>query len=207
MIEVKLCGIRTLEQAGAAAEAGADYIGFIFADGRRHIEPNIARDIVRMLGKPGPRFVGVLVNPKPSDADDLASYVGLDFIQLSGEESLETVRHIQTPVIKAVHVRPNKSPLSEAEVYAPNVRLVLLDTYSLAASGGTGQLFEWRLAEQVARRQTIMLAGGLTPENVGEAVRVVHPAAVDVSSGIETNGEKDTEKMRKFVRAVREADK
>lgn len=204
MTEVKLCGIRTLEHARAAVEAGAEYIGFVLAPTRRQVTPEAVREITSTLGRGKARYVGVFVNPDIEEAVRTARYAGLDLVQLSGSESPADVAAVAMPVIKAVHVAPGTDPLPDVELYVDTAEIVLLDTFHPASSGGTGETFDWSLAAEAARRYKLMLAGGLTPENLGVAVSQVHPAAVDVSSGIETDGVKDPEKMVRFVRAARE---
>ena len=205
MTEVKLCGMRTLRDARAAVDAGAEYVGFVLAPGyRRRIAPAAAREITASLGRGRARYVGVFVDSDPEEAGRIAAYAGLELVQLSGHESVEEIRAVGVPVIKAVHVRADVDPLPEVRRYAEVAHTVLLDTYQGTAAGGTGESFDWGLAAHAAREHRVMLAGGLTPHNVRDAIAAVGPAVVDVSSGIESNGEKDAVKIGAFVRAVRE---
>lgn len=204
MTEVKLCGMRTLDQARAAVSAGAEYIGFVLAPARRQVTPETACEIASSLDRATTRCVGVFVNPDPEEAGKLARGAGLDIVQLSGEETVEDVQRIGLPVFKVVHVAPGEDPRPRVERFAAVADMVILDTYSPAVPGGTGRAFDWSLATQLAREYPLMLAGGLTPRNVGNAIEIVGPRAVDVSSGIETDGEKDPAKIAAFVRAVRE---
>lgn len=205
-MSVKLCGIRTLAAASAAVEAGAEYLGFVLAPGyRRQVSPETVREITRALGRKRARYVGVFVDPDPLEARGVAEYAGLDLVQLSGHESPEVVRSVGVPVLKVVHVSEGTNVLSQVARYAEVAELVGLDAYTRGNAGGTGSAFDWPLAVEAAERYPVMLAGGLTPENVGAAIRAVRPAAVDVSSGIETEGAKDPVKIRAFVEAVREA--
>lgn len=201
-VEIKMCGIRSLEQARAAIQAGADYVGFVFAAGRRQVTPRLAREIVRALDRDGTRFVGVFVNPDPLWARSVATQVGLDIVQLSGQETPAEVEAIGLPVFKAVHVGPFSDPLEEAERFAEAAEIILLDTHDKDRAGGTGRAFDWSLAKQASRSFPVMLAGGLTAANVGTAVRSVRPKVVDVSSGIETGGVKDPDKIAAFAEAV-----
>ena len=162
---------------------------------------------------PQPKLVGVFVNAEPREVNSIADEVGLDMAQLSGDEDVDYLSEIQRPVIKAVHV-PSEPP---AEVAWPGVRrglailreagaVPLLDTEVEGQAGGTGRPFDWEVARELAQDFDFMLAGGLTPENVAEAVARVRPWAVDVSSGVETDGVKDTAKIRAFIQAVRRAE-
>ncbi len=203
MTQVKLCGIRTLSHARAAVDAGAEYLGFVLAPGRRQVSPDAVREIVTELGPSRARYVGVFVNADPDEARRVAIYAGLDVVQLSGSESPDHVVRVGVPAFKVVHVRPEADLQAEVERYAGVAEMVMLDTYRATAAGGTGEAFDWSAAGQVAARYPVMVAGGLRPDNVAEAIRAVLPAAVDVSSGIETGGEKDPAKMQAFVAAVR----
>lgn len=204
MTAVKLCGMRSLDHARAAVDAGAEYLGFVLASGyRRTLTPEAVREIITALTPGRARYVGVFVDPDPTEARDIARYAGLDVVQLSGRESPEVARAVGLPVIKVVHVN-GTDPILEVARYAEVAVLVALDTGGAGAPGGTGEVFGWPLAVEAARRYPVMLAGGLTPENVAAAIRVVSPAAVDVSSGIETEGTKDLEKIRAFIAAARE---
>lgn len=207
MTQVKLCGMRTLEHARAALDAGAEYLGFVLAPARRQISPELVREIISTLGPSRARFVGVFVNPEPEEAQRIARYAGLDIIQLSGTESPEDVSRVGLPVFKVVHVRPESDLEAELQRYSEVSEMIVLDTYKAAAAGGTGEAFEWSHAVDAAQSGPVMLAGGLHPENVATAIRMVAPAAVDVSSGIETEGQKDSAKMRAFVAAVRGAER
>lgn len=154
-----------------------------------------------------PLVVGVFGDQPTSLINAVAEAVPLDLVQLSGTGSWEQALEIHRPVIKALHVRSELAPedvLNAAEV--GTAALVLLDTAVPGEIGGTGRTFDWSLAARVAPRLPLLLAGGLTPENAGAAVRCVRPWGVDVSSGIETVGVKDAQKMRAFVAAVRAAD-
>lgn len=201
-----MCGLRSLDGAREALGAGAQWLGFVLAPGyRRTVAPGEAREIVAALGRGRVRYVGVFVDPDPEEAGRLARWAGLDLVQLSGRESPEDVRAVGLPALKAVHVRRDEDPTPQVERYAAVAELVLLDSYSRGAAGGTGERFPWALAARAARDFPVMLAGGLTPGNVAEAIAAVGPHAVDVSSGVETDGEKDPEKIAAFARAVREA--
>ena len=154
-----------------------------------------------------PLLVGVFADQPADEVNNLAEAAGLDLVQLSGHETPEFARQIERPVIKALHVGPghNASDLwDRAGEYLSAA--VLLDTAKAGALGGTGEAFDWEIAREAAAKLPFMLAGGLDPENVAAAVATVRPWAVDVSSGVETGGVKDIEKIRAFIRAVKEAD-
>lgn len=197
-VRVKICGIRDLETAKVAVEAGADALGFVFAGGRRRISPVRAREIIKEL-PPFVSRVGVFINPTLKEVLDIAAYAGLDTIQLHGGESPEFCRKIRHKVIKAFPVSEKIDPdhLGRYKVDA-----YLLDTPASGAGGGTGRMFDWRLAAGFPGGPLI-LAGGLTPDNVREAVEFFRPYAVDVSSGVEAGGRKDPQKIIEFVRRVK----
>jgi phosphoribosylanthranilate isomerase len=198
---VKICGIRTVEAALAAADAGAEAVGFVFWDGsRRAVLPAEAAAIARVL----PPFVvrvGVFVDEDTVRIDQIHRQVGLDAVQLHGNEPPSMCARIGGRIIKAIRVR-DETALRHARDY--DVAAILLDTYMEGMFGGTGRSFDWSLAQDVGR--PLILSGGLTAANVGEAIRRVRPYAVDVSSGVETDGQKDAAKIAAFVAAVRAAD-
>ncbi len=205
MIRIKICGIRTEAEAEAAAAAGAHAIGLIFAPSRRQIDAAQARRIAQAL-PPFVTKVGVVVNEPLDRLQALVDEVRLDTVQLHGDETPEdcaAVRGWGVTVIKAISV---SGPLDAAALRALPVDAVLLDTHRPGQRGGTGQTFEWSLAVPVAAVMPVILSGGLTPENVADGVRIVRPYAADVSSGVETGGRKDPEKIRAFIAAARAAD-
>lgn len=212
MTLVKICGISTVEAALAVAEAGADYLGMIFAESRRQVTPEQAKrisDAVHGLESP-PGVAGVFVNRPAAEVNSLATECGLDLIQLSGDESPEYCRTIEKPVVKVIHIAEDDLPediLRKMGSYTGVAGIFfLLDTRSDTAYGGTGRTFDWDIARSVAEQAPVIVAGGLNPENVGSLVRDVRPAGVDVSGGVETNGIKDIGKIRAFLGAVRTED-
>lgn len=222
MTLVKICGLREPAHALAATEAGADFIGLVFAESRRQVTVDQARAVVCALGQPlatsggdakhiesllwrkRPLVVGVFAGTDAETINRTAEAVGLDLVQLSGDEPWDICDELSRPVLKAVKVKDGTSAEEIIAAIRPGA-IPLLDTHAEGALGGTGRPFDWAVAAEVARRFPIVLAGGLTPENVGEAVRRVRPWAVDVSSGVETDGVKDVEKICAFIAAVREA--
>ncbi len=244
MTLVKICGVRDTATALAAAEAGADFIGLVFAESRRQVTPQACHDIVEVLAerrrlapppadlggptrgevsarswfpawadaielalaRARPLIVGVFARMTPAEVNDIADAARLDLVQLSGGEDDAFLRAVRRPIIRTIHVRSSDDTADVTERIIPGLAAAsLLDTAAPAALGGTGTPFDWSIAEDVAARFPVVLAGGLTPENVGEAIRTVRPWAVDVSSGVETGQVKDPEKIRAFIRAAKGA--
>lgn len=202
MTRVKICGIRTASAALAAAEAGADAVGFVFyPPSPRFVPPARAAELARRL-PPFVLRVGVFVNAPVEVVEDVAEQVGLDVVQLHGDEPPEVCARLRRRVIKAVRV---DGPEAVARAREYPVAAVLLDAHVPGLYGGTGRRFDWSLVRGLDK--PVILSGGLTPDNVGEAIRQARPYAVDASSGVETEGEKDPEKIAAFVRAVRAADR
>jgi phosphoribosylanthranilate isomerase len=197
MVRIKICGITNLEDALIAVEAGADALGFVFFKGSsRNISPEQAKVIIRRL-PPFVQTVGLFVNEESATVNLIADQCGLDIIQLHGDESPEYCTNVKRRIIKAFRV---KDESSLADIASYPVSACLLDTWSPAAYGGTGKVFNWSIAAKAATERTIILAGGLNPENVGEAIAAVQPYAVDVSSGVESSpGYKDKTKVFEFI--------
>ena len=216
MTKVKICGIKTQEHALAAAKAGADYIGLVFTRSPRQITPAQANKITAALKERQttmPEIVGVFVNTPVYVVNRIADFCHLDYVQLSGDETMEYCRELASPVFKVM--RLNRHRQSEqvcqdlavwSNFFGSKKHIFLLDTYDSEKYGGTGKLMDWDTAKQIAEKHQIIIAGGLTPGNVPEAIKKVRPWGVDVSTGVETEGEKDVKKIRAFVRAVRNAD-
>ncbi|MNH84225.1 N-(5'-phosphoribosyl)anthranilate isomerase [compost metagenome] len=203
MVRVKICGLTSKESAWAAALAGADAIGFVFAEGRRKITPVLAREIIRSL-PPYITTTGVFVNEELNQVNQIADFCRLDLLQLHGDESPEYCSRAVRPVVKTVHMGAGVHDDEYIQNrYGERVRAFLLDTYVAGETGGTGQTFPWENVQKMRIRTPIILAGGLHPGNVAEAIRLSQPFSVDVSSGVETNGQKDPVKMQEFVQAVR----
>jgi phosphoribosylanthranilate isomerase len=203
--KIKICGITNADDAAACVAAGADALGFVFhRQSPRRVEPAVARDIIAGL-PPLVTPVGVFVNEDVKTVRDLMDSCGLALAQLHGDETAAYCQELGRPVLKAIRLKDRSSLFSLAEYRGrAGVRGFIVDAYSEQTFGGTGRITDWRLAAEVAAAATILLAGGLTPENVGQAIRAVRPYGVDVSSGVEGSpGRKDHEKVRAFVRAVR----
>jgi phosphoribosylanthranilate isomerase len=204
MVKVKICGITNLKDARQAVKAGADFLGFNFYPrSPRFVTPRTARRILRRLPKKI-ASVGVFVNQREGEMLKIARQVGLDYIQLHGEESPAAIAKLagNLPVIKAVRVRD--SFRATELVRYKRVSAFLLDGFDRRRRGGSGKTFRWNLALRARRAGHIFLAGGLTPENVTQAIRSARPYAVDVCSGVEARpGKKDPALVLSFMRAVR----
>ena len=213
MTRVKICGITDKANALAAVEAGADFIGLVFAPSKRRISPAQAREIADAVKKSSTvtKLVGVFVNAPVFQVNEIADFCALDVIQLSGNESWEDCRKIVNPVVKAVRVDRQSSQDICAELSAASRLLAgrrfvtLLDPRVEGTYGGTGKTFDWDLAQEVAKKFPVIVAGGLDPKNVASLIKRVAPWGVDVSSGVETGGVKDIAKMKAFIEAVRKA--
>jgi len=213
---VKTCGLRSAEAVRAAIAAGADAIGFMLAPSRRQVtipEAAAIRGEVGELDAVRPVFVAVTVNPTVVEIAAIAESGVFDGIQLSGDEMPEILGRIPASLSVWKAFRPGPDdPVDtvlrniDAWLEEPNpASRIMLDAYHPGSYGGSGVVGNWALAAEVARRYPIVLAGGLTPENVGAAIMAVRPAGVDVSSGIETDGAKDPAKIAAFIHAARTA--
>jgi phosphoribosylanthranilate isomerase len=242
---VKIDGNRTPADVIAAADAGADFVGLVFAESKRQVDRQEAYEMVRALGRPlaehefvtpppaqprvreevdewfrhgsrlleaylevkRPLTVGVFADQPFEEINEIVEECGIDLVQLHGDESWDDCLMIARQTIQVVHISPLDSPSDPMSLVEPGFAIaLLLDSAHGPYRGGSGQTFDWEVARLVSSRMPMILAGGLTPENVGEAVRTVRPWAVDVASGTETDGKKDYDRVRAFVRAVREAD-
>ena len=193
---VKICGIKTIEAASVAVQARADFIGFVFAESKRQITPDQAATIAKTIPA-SVRKVGVFVNETVENMREIAEQVGLDVIQLHGDESPSILEQLPYQTIKAFSI-----DLVNAEtIKSFPADFYLIDSPIGEHRGGTGKTFDWDLATELGiDLSKIILAGGLSPENVQTAIQQVNPAGIDVSSGVETNGEKDHQKIKQFIR-------
>ncbi len=230
MVKVKICGNTSLEDAIAATEAGADLLGFIcWPRSPRYLQPDAIRTIVRGVRRYAqataanipqptivqtprvPRFVGVFVNAPVGDVRRLLDLCGLDYAQLHGDEPVDDLLDIGGRGYKALRPSSASRALTDAALFGPLVRhrgpRLLIDSYDPAAYGGTGQRADWDLAAKLAKQTShVLLAGGLTPENVAEAVRTVRPWGVDVASGVESApGRKDHARVADFIQRAKAA--
>ncbi|HZV81759.1 MAG TPA: phosphoribosylanthranilate isomerase [Geobacteraceae bacterium] len=201
MVRVKICGITTPEDARVAVEAGADALGFVFYDkSPRNINPLMAAKIIAAL-PPFVQTVGLFVNEEIEKINWTAGFCGLDLVQLHGDEEPEECGEVERRVVKAFRV---KDLTSIERLQKFQVAGYLLDAWCPDAYGGTGKSFNWELTATAKQYGPIILAGGLTPDNVAEAVRQVQPYGVDVSSGVESApGKKDGEKVREFIKRAK----
>ncbi len=201
---VKICGVTNADDATCAVESGADAIGFNFyPSSKRFVVPEKAREISEVLGGSILR-VGVFVNPARDYVDATIRQVALNAIQFSGNETPDDVSGYKLKVFKAIHITGVES-LASLNSYG--VDAFLLDTYRDEEFGGTGETFDWDVARKAKQFGKVILAGGLTPENVSTAVRLVQPYGIDVSSGVELRpGIKDHKKIRDFILRAREKD-
>ena len=201
MTKIKLCGLSRLCDIETANELMPDYIGFVFAPkSKRYVTPEKAKELKQML-LPEIQAVGVFVNENPETVAALLNKGIIDIAQLHGDEDEDYIQRLRTltskPIIKAFRIG-NEADISNAEQSTADC--VLLDS-----GAGTGTVFDWNLVKSI--RRPYFLAGGLDARNVANPVKTLHPFAVDVSSGIETNGVKDKTKIAAFVAAVRKEDR
>lgn len=210
MTRVKICGIKEEAHALAVVEAGGDFMGLVFAPSQRQVTPAQARNIVSVVEEHNKTaVVGVFVNMPAAEVNRIADFCNLDWVQLSGDEPWEYCRQITRPIIKAVRIdsgHPEEigaNLAGGARVLSRQRHIYLLDSRVKDKYGGTGITFDWSLARPAAEQFPVIIAGGLTPENVAQAIKIVVPWGVDVSSGVEVDGVKDTAKIRAFIEAVR----
>jgi phosphoribosylanthranilate isomerase len=203
-VEVKICGITNLTDALVAVDFGADALGFVFFQGSpRFISYDNAAAIIKKL----PSFtttIGVFVDERPEQIEKIMGLTGIDVVQLHGNEPPDTC-YFSRRIIKAIRVKSLES-LDPLIHYQGRVSAFLLDTFTPEFFGGTGQIFNWDIAIEAKQFGRIILAGGLTPDNVAEGVRRVRPYGVDVSSGVESGkGEKDHRKLKLFIERAKGA--
>ncbi len=201
MTKVKICGIKTLSDAKFAVDYGADAIGFVFAESIRNVSKETARAIVRKL-PPFVTTVGLFVNDTAENIEAICRFCGLDTIQLHGNERPSLLNKLKVfKTIKAFRIQ-NEKDIIPIRKYKPDA--ILLDGYSENKMGGTGTPFDWKIVKKLRTSIPVIVAGGLTHLNVSQAIRIVNPYAVDVSSGVESGpGKKDRKLIKKFIDAVK----
>ena len=199
MVAIKICGLRRGEDIAYANRLKPEYIGFVFAKSKRQIDPYVARRLIGGLDK-SIKKVGVFLNHSIKEVKEIERLCNLDVLQFHGDEDPEYCNNFEREVWKAFFIRDEKS-LELLEKY--KVHKYLLDTWIKGEAGGTGQQFNWKLATKIGKTKYIVLAGGLFPGNIKKAIEIVKPTIVDASSGVETDGFKDFEKIKDFIEKVR----
>ncbi len=211
---VKICGLRDAEHALVAADAGADFLGFNFVEGvRRQLTPDRAKELIaryraadRGADQKRPKLVGLFRNQPVQWVRSVVDEIGLDLAQLCGDEDLAYAAELGVPVLKQIRVRESDGPTEVARAakeWLEAGHMVVLDAYDPSTPGGTGRTFDWSAAATVGSSEGVLIAGGLTPDNVAAAIEQLDPWAVDVSSGVETGGIKNRDKIERFIAAVR----
>lgn len=200
MVKVKICGLRRKEDIEYANELKPDYVGFVFAKSKRQIEVEQALDLISLLDKEI-KTVGVFVNEPVENALKIAQTLNLDVLQFHGDETQDYIDNFKNfTVWKAIRIK-DKEDLEKTKQF--KVNSFVFDTLTKNEYGGTGKTFNWEVLKGFELNVPIILAGGLNENNVEEAIRIVNPYAVDVSSGVETEGYKDFKKMKSFIEKVR----
>lgn len=199
MTKIKICGLKCENDILYVNKLKPDYVGFVFAKSKRQVNKYLAKELINKLDK-NIKTVGVFLNNPANTVKEIAEFCKLDIIQLHGDESPEHCSLFDREVWKAFRVKDEEN-LKDLVLY--NTNGYLLDTYIKGVYGGTGEAFNWSLASRASKDKFIILAGGLSSQNIERAIDTVSPAVVDVSSSVETNGYKDFDKMKKFIEKVR----
>ncbi|GAB6117945.1 phosphoribosylanthranilate isomerase [Thermoanaerobacter brockii subsp. lactiethylicus] len=200
MVKVKICGLRRKEDIEYANELKPDYVGFVFAKSKRQIEVEQALDLISLLDKEI-KTVGVFVNEPVENALKIAQTLNLDVLQFHGDETQDYIDNFKNfTVWKAIRIK-DKEDLEKTKEF--KVNSFVFDTLTKNEYGGTGKTFNWEVLKEMELNVPIILAGGLNENNVEEAIKIVDPYAVDVSSGVETEGYKDFKKLKSFIEKVR----
>ena len=218
MTHVKICGIREPAEALVGVEAGSDFVGIVFVPGRRRrVDEATATRVVSSIrdsAEAKAKVVGLFADQPLQEVERMVGHCGLDLVQLCGNEPLDYCDQLEVPVLKVLHVSDSLATEDAAALLSEEIGAfrerghgITLDRKVEGLEGGTGQSFNWDIARALSKVGfRFLLAGGLTPENVGVAVRAVRPWGVDVSTGVEIGGAKDPEKIRAFISAVRGVD-
>jgi len=199
LVGIKICGLRRDEDIEYVNELRPEYIGFVFAKSKRQIDPYMARRLSDGLNK-DIKKVGVFLNHSIKEVKEIKKNCNLDVLQFHGDEDPSYCNYFGKEVWKSFLIKDEKS-LELLEKY--KVEKYLLDTWIEGEAGGTGKQFNWELAKEISKTKSIVLAGGLFPGNIKQAIEMVRPTIVDVSSGVETDGFKDFEKIKDFIEKVR----
>ncbi|MCU4956937.1 phosphoribosylanthranilate isomerase [Bacillus thuringiensis] len=204
-MKVKICGITDVETAKSACEYGTDALGFVFAESKRKITPKRAKEIIQELPA-NVLKIGVFVNESVEVIQKIADECGLTHVQLHGDEDNHQIRRLNIPSVKSLGVT-SESDMKNAQGYEADY--ILFDSPKEKFHGGNGKTFSWELLGHIPKelRKKTILAGGLNALNIEEAIRIVRPYMVDVSSGVETEGKKDVEKIKQFIIKAKECSK
>ncbi|MEI3614367.1 phosphoribosylanthranilate isomerase [Pseudogracilibacillus sp. SO30301A] len=196
---VKICGIKTIDAAMTVQEAGADFIGFVFAPSNRRISPIDAANITRQLS-PKIKKVGVFVNESVENMKHITKLVGLDYVQLHGDEPAHVATQLPYPIIKAFSIHT----VDPKTIHHYPCDYLLIDSPGEKYRGGSGKVFNWKTIEELQiDKRKLILAGGLNEANVQQAIESVRPIGVDISSGVETDGVKDHQKIQSFLKRTK----
>ncbi|MBS7577419.1 MULTISPECIES: phosphoribosylanthranilate isomerase [unclassified Enterococcus] len=198
---IKICGLSTKAAVEAAVKAGATHVGFVFAPSKRQVTIDEATQLANLVPS-SIKKVGLFVNAPLSEVEKTVRQVGLDLVQLHGDETRAYIQQLSVPVIKAIPIKNGKLPENLRD-YLGNI--ILLDAPATQFAGGNGQSFDWQSIDLLRLNDfQYFVAGGLTPENVTLAIEMLSPTGVDVSSGVETENKKDLNKIQEFIRKARE---
>ena len=201
-IDVKICGLKSCEEIAIVNQFPIHYAGFIFASSKRQVNSDQARKYISSLRKDIQK-VGVFVNSPIEEVLRVLHECKLDVIQLHGEETVDYIQKIPCKVWKTISIE-NADSIKQAEYYKENVDGILFETHHEKMRGGTGKTFDWKLLQEYGNRSVpIILAGGLTPENINKAIRIIHPDILDMNSGLEINGYKSYEKIKKLFKELK----
>ena len=202
---IKICGIKTVKAAVCCAEAGADAVGFVFAESRRKVSTEQAAEIIKAL-PPGTVKVGVFVNKPYSEVAAIDSFLGLDLLQFHGDESPQYCNRFPGRALKSFRVA-STADLEDVKKYRGSVKACLLDSFEAGQAGGTGKAWDWATLSNMVNQElagfNLIVAGGLTAQNVKVALQHISPYGVDISSGVERAGQKDCDLIREFINTVR----
>lgn len=204
LTKIKICGIKDKNIFEKINKFEIDFLGLNFIENsKRFIQQDAASDISKLLKSTRSKInlVGLFQDHKIYHVNKISKLIGLDFVQLCGNESLEYIDSINAKVIKVIHIKPShdiKDIEKKIDKYLFNCEYVILDTFSKKSSGGTGKIFNWKKYSDLFSKN-VFVAGGLNPVNISEIVRVHNPWGVDVSSGVETDGKKDIDKIKNFI--------
>lgn len=207
MTKIKICGLRRVEDIDMVNENLPDYVGFIFAESKRKVTKERAKELIDRLDK-RIKTVGVFVNEREEDVGEIAKYCNLDILQFHGEENIKYCDFFKDryEIWKAFSVK-GSGVEKELIKYKEYTNLCLLDAYNKDIRGGSGKIFNWDLIQGISKKYKIALAGGITSENILRAIEKVKPYIIDLSSGVETDGFKDRKKIKEVIKKIRRGGK